>query len=422
MSNYFFQWILGLGGLFFPFFAQAESLDGHFDLNRLKGLRVGYYTGSFDPIHLGHQQVIEGALQSGHVDYVLIYPVPGGDPFKNRTELAIRQKMIASIYLEHPRVLITGWTPKQLQDQFAPFIADIEVVGIIGSDVVTESLMVNEKHRSVFMRGLPLKEKHYEDTVGAISALRADSFLVALRGDIDLSHLDRKIYDRSIRAFIQSKSSSSTEVKNAIQNQRPFEQFLSFPVQAIIKQEGLYGYTSSIDKALRNELLQMEDFDQKTRLKMTNIKLFDEDLWKEIEAMDAKHGQRLKEIVIQYGWPGVSLIGLDGSSAIWLLVQHQDKDVHFQKLCLELLKTAVKTYEASPKSLAFLTDRVKMNEGLPQIYGTQWVQKEGKFALYSIEDLDHLNERRSKAGLNPIEEYKKQIQIAYELSDEDFDG
>ena len=210
MKNYFSKWMLVflcLGVVTFPFSIKAEVLDDNFDLNHLQGLKLGYYIGSFDPIHLGHQHVIEQTLKSEYVDYVLIYPAPGGDQFKNRTDLVLRQKMIASVYQEHPRVLITYWTPKELQDKFNPFIVDIDVIGIIGSDVVTETLMgpnkeLSEKYRSVFMRGLPLKEKHYEDTVGALMALKADFFLVALRGNIDLSHLDGKIYDRSIRAFI----------------------------------------------------------------------------------------------------------------------------------------------------------------------------------------------------------------------------
>ena len=255
MNNYFYKWMMiSLGLLLFPFSIKAKVLDDNFELNNLKGLKLGYYIGSFDPIHLGHQHVIEQALKSGHVDYVLIYPVPGGDQFKNRTDLALRQKMIAGIYQEDPRVLMTYWTPKELQDKFAVFATDVEVIGIIGSDVVTETLVgpdkeLSEKYRSVFMRGIPLKEKHYEDTIGALMALKANSFLVSLRGDIDLSHLNGKIDDRSIRAFIQSQGSSSSEVRNAIQNQKPFEQFLSFPVQAIIKQDGLYGFSQEISSS-----------------------------------------------------------------------------------------------------------------------------------------------------------------------------
>lgn len=415
---YLMIWIL-------PLPLKAKVLDDHFDLNLLKGQRLGYYIGSFDPIHLGHQHVIEQALESEHVDYILIYPVPGGDHFKNRSDPALRKKLIASVYQNHPRVLLTDWTPKELQDKFTPLTNDIDIIGIIGSDVVTEIFMgpnkaLSEKYRSVFMRGLPLKENHYEDTIGALMALKATSFLVAIRGNLDLSHLDAKLYDRPIRGYIQSQNSSSTEVRNAIRDRKPFEQFLAFSVQAIIKQEGLYGFPSHIDQNLRNELLEMQNLDQKARVNLINCTNGSETSWKAIHDIDSKNGLRLKEIINRYGWPGISLVGLDGSSAAWSLIQHQDQDLNFQKHSLVLLNKAVKEYEASPSSLAYLTDRVNMNENQPQIYGTQWIQRDGKYLLYSVEDAERLNERRSEMGLSTIEEYKNQIQQAYQLTVEDF--
>ena len=171
MKNHLSKWLLLAVGLL-PFYVEGKVLDESFDLQTLKGAKVGYYIGSFDPIHLGHQNVIEQALQSGHVDYVLIYPAPGGDSFKDRTSLPLRQKMIAALYQDHPKVLFTYWTPKELQDRFSPLSSALEVVGMIGSDVVTETFMgpdkeLSEKYRSAFMRGIPLQEKHYRDTAGA---------------------------------------------------------------------------------------------------------------------------------------------------------------------------------------------------------------------------------------------------------------
>lgn len=427
MGNYISKilFIIFVAILFFPFNMRAEILDDTFDWERLQGSKLGYYIGSFDPIHLGHQNVIDQALESEQVDYILIYPAPGGDQFKNRSDLATRQKLIASLYQDHPKVLMTYWTPKELQTKCALCSVDLDIIGIIGSDVVTENLMgpdkeLSEKYRSVFMRGIPLKEKHYQDTVGALMALKADSFLVALRGNVDLSHLEDRIYDRPIRAFIQSKNNSSTEVRNAIRNKQPFEQFLSFSVQAIVKQEGLYGFSSQFNKALHDELLEMEERDQKARSNVINIKVPSEELWTVVQEIDVQNGQRLKTIIHQYGWPGVSLVGLDGSSAMWLLIQHQDQNVDFQKQCLEFLKIAVNQYEAASQPLAYLTDRVNMNEGRPQIYGTQWVQESGKFCLYAVEDIEHLDQRRSQMGLCTIAEYKKQLQSLYHLDDGDF--
>lgn len=237
-----------IGALLVSLPMNADVLDDAFDWKRLQGSKLGYYIGSFDPIHLGHQNVIEQALESKAVDFVLIYPAPGGDQYKNRTDLALRQKMIASVYNDHPKVLITYWTPKELQNKFALFAEGIEIIGVIGSDVVTEVLLgpdklLSEKYHTVFMRGIPIQDKHSQTTVGALMALKANSFIVALRGDVDLSNL-KAINDRPICAFIQSQDHSSTKVRNAVQNKQPFEEYLSSSVVKIIKQEGLYGLSS----------------------------------------------------------------------------------------------------------------------------------------------------------------------------------
>jgi len=224
---------------------QSTILDENFDLTQLKGKNLGYYIGSFDPIHLGHQHVIDTALQENHVDFVLIYPAPGGDSFKNRNKLHLRQKMIASVYKDNPKVLLTSWSPKQLQDHFECVAKDVSVVGIIGSDVITEKFYgsdkeLGDKYLKVFMRGMPLTEKHFEDTAGALIALKADSFLVALRGNVDLAFLHDSIHDRPIAGYIQSKGESSTQVRNAILIGEAIDALVDASVVKIIHEENLY--------------------------------------------------------------------------------------------------------------------------------------------------------------------------------------
>lgn len=58
--------------------------------------------------------------------------------------------------------------------------------------------------------------------------------------------------------------------------------------------------------------------------------------------------------------------------------------------CLERLRAAVEAADASPVNLAYLEDRVRMLRAEPQLYGTQFVEKDGTF-----EDPDGLDERRS---------------------------
>ena len=48
-------------------------------METLKGKSLGYYTGSFDSIHVGHKSFARGVVEVGLCDYVLIVPAWGGD-------------------------------------------------------------------------------------------------------------------------------------------------------------------------------------------------------------------------------------------------------------------------------------------------------------------------------------------------------
>ena len=177
---------------------------------------------------------------------------------------------------------------------------------------------------------------------------------------------------------------------------------------------------SIFNERLQKELIDMCEIDQKARMDIISIKNPTLEQCKAINDIDNMHNLRLKEIINQYGWPGISLVGLEGESAMWLLVQHQDEDVDFQKECLDLLKKAVDDNEAPFRDYAYLVDRVKVHENLSQIYGTQWTQESGKYVLYPTEDLKNLNSLRAKAGLGSIEEYKEKIKEVYHLTEDDF--
>jgi hypothetical protein len=120
----------------------------------------------------------------------------------------------------------------------------------------------------------------------------------------------------------------------------------------------------------------------------------------------------MKEIIKQIGWPTVSKVGKEISSSAWLLVQHADHDVEFQKECLELMKAEPET-EVSKKDIAYLEDRICVNEDCPQIYGTQFTEKEGRFMPRVIENMENLNERRKSVGLDTLEENIRRMEEKY---------
>ncbi|TFW20720.1 DUF6624 domain-containing protein [Duganella callida] len=146
--------------------------------------------------------------------------------------------------------------------------------------------------------------------------------------------------------------------------------------------------------ALRAELLAMRDADQAVRQHFDPQKGYAE--------ADLPNLKRLKEIVGQYGWPTVAMVDQDGADAAWLLAQHADRDIKFQRQVLELMQPLIAQGQASLKNYAYLYDRTHD----PQRYGTQGqcVSRE-EWQPFEVEDPAGLAKRRTQAGLIPMEQY-----------------
>jgi len=163
---------------------------------------------------------------------------------------------------------------------------------------------------------------------------------------------------------------------------------------------------------LRQELLARMEKDQSVRKKLMKRNKADAEL-KEMMKVDRDNIAWLEEVVDRHGWPGKALVGDDGAHAAWLLVQHADLEPAFQKKCLGLLTTAVEKKDASAQDMAYLTDRVRVAEKKPQVYGTQFDESDGKLVLKPIEDEEHVDERRKEVGLSPLREYLKAAEAFY---------
>jgi len=164
------------------------------------------------------------------------------------------------------------------------------------------------------------------------------------------------------------------------------------------------------DAALRHELLAMCEVDQKVRQSFGSH--MSAESVAEMQAVDARHTSRMRAIVAKHGWPSRSLVGDDGSHAAWLLVQHADSA--FMAQCLPLMERAVAAGQASGKDYVYLLDRVRMQQGKPQVYGTQFtLAADGQLVLHPIEDAEHVDERRRAIGLPPMAEQEKVMREVY---------
>ncbi len=125
----------------------------------------------------------------------------------------------------------------------------------------------------------------------------------------------------------------------------------------------------------------------------------------------AKEDHKNQELVISIlekcGMPTLKEVTQKQMNAIWLGLQHTTKK--YRKKYFPLVEKAVKNGDLSKQQYALMKDRILMDEGKPQIYGSQI--KDGK--LYKLANPETVNERRKKMGMKPIEEYLKYFNIEF---------
>ena len=169
--------------------------------------------------------------------------------------------------------------------------------------------------------------------------------------------------------------------------------------------------------SLRKELLERLDRDQAIRSELIKkgVKKLDAAVLARMTDIDSANTARMKELVKQYGWPGPELVGVDGTEAAFLLVQHAEHA--FQKQMLPLVEAAYRNKKLQGQDYALLLDRVLVADGKPQVYGTQtkiFDQWKGEEPVFEpIEDEANVDKRRAEVGLPSMAEYRLLLKQVY---------
>ncbi len=169
------------------------------------------------------------------------------------------------------------------------------------------------------------------------------------------------------------------------------------------------------DTALQRQLIAMEVRDQLARGNVQDymIEAFSIDTsgmsYADGVEVDAENREALKAIIEAHGFPTAELVGEEGMHAVFILIQHADRDPEWQKAQLPYIETAVKNGGLDGQDYAYLYDRIQVNAGKPQRYGTQFSKVDPAtktIELAAVEDPDNLNQRRMEVGMMPIESYR----------------
>lgn len=158
-----------------------------------------------------------------------------------------------------------------------------------------------------------------------------------------------------------------------------------------------------MDETLRTRLLDLWERDKQARAELAETGELFEGYAPRMQQVHDENAAALREIVDEYGFPTISLVGEDGAEAAWRIVQHAIAQPEFMKLGLGLIEQAMAQGEAKAEYAAYLSDRIHVFQEQAQLYGTQfdW-DADGKMSPYPVDDMAKVEERRAALGMEPL--------------------
>jgi hypothetical protein len=129
---------------------------------------------------------------------------------------------------------------------------------------------------------------------------------------------------------------------------------------------------------------------------------------------------RVEEIIVKYGYPGKTLVGEPTNETAWYVIQHSKKIANY----FPMIQEAGASNELPFIKVAMMHDRMLMQEGKEQLYGTQGAgmyilnptsgKKEFWNYIWPIQNAESVNELRKEAGFtSTVEENAKRLGIVY---------
>lgn len=163
------------------------------------------------------------------------------------------------------------------------------------------------------------------------------------------------------------------------------------------------------DQQLRRDLQDVED---KYGWESKEVKA----LWDTIGKLDSLNFIKVKSIIDKHGWVGPSVVGFEGNSTLFLVIQHGKIDE--QEKYLPLMREAVKNGNAQGWDLALLEDRVAISRGRKQIYGSQITKyKDIPAFVAPLDDPDNVDKRRASMNMPPLATYASQWGISWNVEE-----
>lgn len=115
--------------------------------------------------------------------------------------------------------------------------------------------------------------------------------------------------------------------------------------------------------------------------------------------------KRLIELLDKYGWPTATEVTEYAAAGAALIINHSTYELRSKYF--PMLEDAFKKGEAQALRYAKMRDRLLVEEGKEQLYGTQIKLENTKREPFPIQDPQNVDVRRADIGLGPLSPYLK---------------
>ena len=225
-------------------------------------------------------------------------------------------------------------------------------------------------------------------------ALQNDSTLEALYDPDFLSLIDDPRWEDVEAAQIKKYEANNEPIRNEV--------FAKELFRMIIKDQG-FMYAGNVER----------------RKYMSNGGYFSTPAIFPVLAMEEKNMKENEEMLLKlldkYGWPTASEVTEYAAAGAALIINHTTYELRSKYF--PMLEEAFKKGEAQPLRYAKMRDRLLVEEGKKQLFGTQWKFENSERVPHPIEEPEYVDKRRAEIGLGPLKTYlKERFNIDWEVA------
>ena len=190
-------------------------------------MKIAVYGGSFNPMHIGHEKIVDYVLKNLHMDKIIIIPVGIPSHRENNLEQSnTRLKICKEIFKNNEKVEVSDI---EIKAEGKPYSYDtlLKLIEIYGKDneffeIIGEDSLKNLK-----------TWKNYKEL------LNLCKFIVFRRKDDKNTEIDSEFLNNKNIIILENEyyNMSSTEIRNKVKNKEDISGLVNEKVKNLIEKE-----------------------------------------------------------------------------------------------------------------------------------------------------------------------------------------